>query len=336
VYLVRPPVTKEEVCVLVYITRRILYSIPVLIVSTYLIFWAVVKAGNPVEQLRLNPKIDPHTIQLLIAKDHLNRPVPVQYWYWVKNVVAHHFGYYLVGQQPIWPDITRTLGHTLQVVGLSLVLALVLGVAIGIYSAVRQYSAFDYTFTTFSFLGFAMPTFWLALLLQIAFTDIYLHWGVRIFYTSGLNSAGDSGAWTLDRLQHIALPVITLTVISLAVYSRYMRASMLDVLNTDYVRTARAKGLAEWRVIMAHVFRNALIPMATVVALDIGAIFGGAIITETIFNIDGIGQWFIRELGVPDVYGVMAYLLITATMIILFNLIADIAYGFLDPRIRLD
>jgi peptide/nickel transport system permease protein len=336
VYLVRPPVTKEEIRVLVYTVRRILYSIPVLIATTFISFWAVVKAGNPITQLKLNPKIDPHTIQLLIDKDHLNRSIPVQYWYWIKNVIDHHFGYYLVGQQPIWPDITRTLGHTLQVVGLSLVIAFVLGVAIGIYSAVRQYSVFDYFFTTFSFLGFAMPTFLLALLLQEGATDIFTHWNVRIFYTSGLNSPGQNGYWTLDRMQHIVLPVITLTIISLAVYSRYMRASMLDVLNTDYVRTARAKGLAEWRVVMGHVFRNALIPMATVLALDIGGLFGGAIITESIFQLDGIGSWFLRELAVPDVYGIMAYLLITATMIILFNLIADIAYGFLDPRIRLD
>jgi ABC-type dipeptide/oligopeptide/nickel transport system permease component len=322
--------------VLVYITRRILYSIPVLIATTFITFWAVDKAGNPVEQLLINPKVDRHTVHLEIVKDHLNRSIPVQYWYWIKNVFTHKFGYYLIGQQPIWPDIQRTLGHTIQVVGLSLVIAFVLGMAIGIYSAVRQYSVFDYFFTTFSFLGFAMPTFWLALLLQIAFTDLYVDHNIRIFYTSGLNSTVTGGTWTLDRLQHIALPVMTLTIISLAVYSRYMRASMLDVLNTDYVRTARAKGLSEWRVIMGHVFRNALIPMATVLALDIGALFGGAIITESIFQIDGIGQFFLRELAVPDVYGVMAYLLITATMIILFNLVADIAYGFLDPRIRLD
>jgi peptide/nickel transport system permease protein len=322
--------------VLVYITRRILYSIPVLVATTFITFTAVSLGGNPVEQLKVNPRIDQNTIHLEILKDHLNRSIPVRYWYWVENVFTHKFGYYLIGNQQIWPDITRTLSHTLQVVGLAELIAVLLGVTIGIFSAVRQYSFFDYFFTTFSFLGFAMPTFWLALLLQILFVDIYLHWGVRIFYTDGLNSPGQSGAWTIDRLQHIALPVITLTIISLAVFSRYMRASMLDVLNTDYVRTARAKGLAEWRVIMGHVFRNALIPMATVLALDIGAIFGGAIITETIFQLDGIGAFFIRELSVPDVYGVMAYLLVTSVMIIFFNLVADVTYGFLDPRVRLD
>jgi peptide/nickel transport system permease protein len=180
-----------------------------------------------------------------------------------------------------------------------------------------------------------MPTFWLALLLQILFVDIYLHWHVRIFYTSGLNNLGH-GAWSLDRLQHIALPVITLTTISFALYSRYMRASMLDVINTDYVRTARAKGLSEWHVIMRHVFRNALIPLTTVTALNFGAVLGGAIITETVFSLDGIGYYFVNKLGQLDVYAVMAYLIVTSTIIIIFNLIADIIYGYLDPRIRYD
>ena len=181
-------------------------------------------------------------------------------------------------------------------------LALVLGVIVGIFSAIRQYSFFDYWFTSFSFLGLAMPVFWLALLLQILFVDIYLKWHVRIFYTSGLNSRPGGSAWSLDRLQHIALPVITLMIISFALYSRYMRATMLDVLNTDYVRTARAKGLPEWRVVMRHVFRNALIPITTVAALNIGAVFGGAIITETIFTLDGIGYYFFGRLQALDVY----------------------------------
>ena len=321
---------------LVYITRRVLYSVPVLIVSTFISFAAVSLGGDPLGQLRLIPRISQNTLHNLTLQYHLNDSIPLRYWYWVENLFTHKFGTYLLSEQPLWPDITRTLGHTLQVVGTSFVLALIIGVIIGIFSAVRQYSFFDYFFTAFSFLGFAMPTFWLALLLQILFTDMFLKWHVRIFYTSGLNSPGENGYWTLDRMQHIALPVITLTVISLAVYSRYMRASMLDVLNTDYVRTARAKGLPEWRVIMGHVFRNALIPMATIVALDMGAIFGGAIITETIFTLDGFGYFFIRELQALDAYAVMAYLVITAVMIILFNLIADIVYGFLDPRIRYD
>jgi peptide/nickel transport system permease protein len=241
----------------------------------------------------------------------------------------------LITSQPIWPDIQRVMGHTAQVIILAEVIAILLGVAVGIYSAIRQYSIFDYTFTSISFLGYAMPTFWLALLLQILFVDVYLKWGVRIFYTSGLNNHGNA-TWSLDRLQHIALPVMTLSIISFALYSRYMRASMLDVINTDYVRTARAKGLPESRVVMRHVFRNALIPIVTVAALNFGGLLGGAIVTETVFTLDGMGYYFIQKLGQLDVYAIMAYLVITSVAIIVFNLIADVLYGYLDPRIRYD
>jgi peptide/nickel transport system permease protein len=321
--------------VLTYITRRILYSIPVLILSTFLCFVFISYAGNPTALIRQNPHFSAVTLRLMIHQQHLDRSLLVRYWFWVENVFTHKLGVSLQTFQPIWPDITRTAGHTLQVLIIAETLALVLGVAVGIFSAIRQYSFFDYTFTTVSFLGFAMPTFWLALLLQILFVDIYLKWNVRIFYTSGLNSVGQ-GTWSIDRLQHIALPVITLSIISFAVYSRYMRASMLDVINTDYVRTARAKGLSERRVIMRHVFRNALIPVVTVAALNFGALLGGAIITETIFSLDGIGYYFIQKLQNLDLYAVMAYLLITAVAIIVFNLIADILYGYLDPRVRYD
>lgn len=321
---------------LVYTTRRLLFSIPVLILATFITFCAVSYAGDPLGALRGNPRISQRTLQLLIHQYHLDKPVPERYLYWVDNIVTHKFGSYLINGGPMWPDISRTLGHTLQVVGTSELIAFILGVLIGIFSAVRQYSVFDYFFTSFSFLGFAMPTFLLALLLQELFVEINTRWHVLIFYTAGLNTAGVYSTWSLDRLQHIALPVATLCIVSLAVYSRYMRAAMLDVLNTDYVRTARAKGLSERRVIMRHVFRNALIPMATIAALSVGGLFGGAIITESIFQLDGFGAWFLQELNTPDVYGVMAYIVITGTMIILFNLVADILYGFLDPRIRLD
>jgi ABC-type dipeptide/oligopeptide/nickel transport system permease component len=321
---------------LTYIVRRVLYSIPVLVVSSFLSFLFVSYAGDPLAQLRIQRGISPQTLHNLALQYHLNKPVPVRYWYWVQDVFEHKLGNSLVTLQPIWPDITRTMGHTLQVVLTAEILALILGVLVGIFSAIRQYSVFDYFFTSFSFLGFAMPVFWLALLLQILFTDIYLHWNVRIFYTSGLNSGGGGSTWSLDRFQHIALPVVTLCVISFALYSRFMRASMLDVLNSDYVRTARAKGLPEWRVIMGHVFRNALIPITTVAALNIGAVFGGAIITETVFTLDGIGFYFINRLGALDIYAVMAYLVVTSVIIVFFNLVADVIYGFLDPRIRYD
>ena len=318
---------------LVYVTRRFLYSIPVLVASTFLSFVFISLAGDPTARLRQNPNYSPQTMRLLEHRYHLDQSIPVRYWYWVQDVFTHRLGDSLNTLQPIWPDLTRTLGHTAQVIILSETLALTLGLGVGIYSAVRQYSVFDYTFTTFSFIGFAIPTFWLALLLQIIFVDVYLKWDVRIFYTSGLNSPHE-GTWSVDRLQHIALPAITLCIISFALYSRFMRASMLDVINSDYVRTARAKGMTERRVIVRHVMRNALIPVVTVAALNLGALLGGAIVTETVFSLDGIGFYFIQKLGQLDLYAVMAYLLVTSVIIIVFNLIADVAYGFLDPRIR--
>jgi peptide/nickel transport system permease protein len=313
----------------------VLYSIPVLIVSSFLCFMFVSLAGDPRGNLRQNPRVSQLTLHHLEHQYHLDQSIPVRYWYWLQDVFTHKLGNSLITLQPIWPDITRTLGHTAQIVILAEAIALMLGIAVGILSAVRQYSGFDYTFTTLSFLGLAMPVFWLALLLQILFVDIYLKWNVRIFYTSGLNNHGNA-TWSLDRLQHIALPVIVLTVASFALYSRFVRASMLDVINSDYVRTARAKGLSERRVIMRHVFRNALIPLVTVAALNLGALLGGAIVVETIFSLDGIGHYFVQKLGQLDVYALMAYLMFTAVIIIVLNLIADILYGYLDPRIRYD
>ena len=319
-----------------YIGRRFLYSIPVLFFSTFFSFIFVSYAANPLITVRANPRASKHLINLLIHQTHLDKPVILRYFYWLDSVFTDKLGKSLVTLQPIWPDITRTMGHTAQLILISETLAILLGIAVGIYSAIRQYSPFDYVFTSVSFLGFAMPVFWLALVLQILFVDIYNKWHVRIFYTSTLNSIPGGPAWSIDRLQHLALPVFTLLVVSFALYSRYMRASMLDVINSDYVRTARAKGLSERRVIMRHVFRNALIPITTVAALNVGGLLGGAIVTETIFTLDGLGAYFVQKLGLGDTYGVMAYLLVTAMIVVLFNLVADIAYGFLDPRIRYD
>jgi peptide/nickel transport system permease protein len=325
--------------VLAYVVRRILYSIPVLFAASVLIFFSVAGLGNPLAAARQNPLVSEVTLKNIAARKHLNDPLPVQYWYWLKDAVTNKFGTPLL--QPgdhIWSDLGRVLPHTLQLVLLSEIFALLIGIGIGVYAAIRQYSVFDYAATSFSFLGFAMPVFWLALMLQIAFTDLYLKWHVRIFYTSGLSSENPGGGihFWIDRLQHLAIPAMTLAVLSVATYSRFMRASMLEVVNSDYIRTARAKGIAERKVILRHAFRNALIPLITVSALNIGALLGGAIITESIFQLDGMGPYFISNLFNHDAYPVMAWLMVTATIVIVFNLIADIAYAYVDPRIRLD
>jgi peptide/nickel transport system permease protein len=324
---------------LTYIVRRILYSIPVLVATSFLIFTFVSISGDPLGRLRANPNITAEQIHAIEHAKKLDRPVIVRYGYWIRDAVTKQFGTTLFGNRKIWPDLKRVMGHTLQFILTALIISVIVGIAIGVYSGLRQYSAFDYTATTLTFVGFATPVFWLALMLQVLVVQIYLKWNIRIFYTSGLSSSTNAGHglhFLLDRAQHLALPVIALCVLSIATYSRYMRASMLEVLNSDYVRTARAKGLVERRVIMKHAFRNALIPLITVVAIDFGAIFAGAIVTETIFTLDGMGFYFINALFASDPYPVMAWLMVVATMVIVFNLIADILYGVFDPRIRYD
>jgi peptide/nickel transport system permease protein len=262
----------------------------------------------------------------------------VRYGYWVKDALSNDFGTTVLGDRPILPDLERVLGNTLQLIVAAEILSILLGCGIGILSAVRQYSWFDHSATTFSFVGIAIPVFWLALSIQILVTTLFVKFHVRIFYTSGLSSVnpGHRVHFLLDRAQHLALPVLVLSVANLAVYTRFMRASMLEIFNSDYVRTARGKGLGEARVIVRHAMRNALIPVTTLVAINFGGLFGGAVITETIFALDGIGRYFINALNGGDPYPIMAWLMVTATVVIVFNLIADLLLGWLDPRIRLD
>jgi peptide/nickel transport system permease protein len=319
-----------------FILRRLLYSIPVLVAASFLIFVSVSAAGDPLSTLKQNPLVSQQTLENIRERKHLDEPLPVRYLYWVQEAVTDKFGTPLLVDEPIWNDLKRVIPHTLQLVVLAELFALTFGVLVGLYSAIRQYSLFDYATTTFSFLGFAMPVFWLALMLQILFTNIAIKWDIRIFYTSGLSSTDVEGgfAFVVDRLQHLAIPAMTVAVVSLAQYSRYMRASMLEVINSDYVRTARAKGLSETKVTMKHAFRNALIPVVTLSALNFGALIGGAVITESIFGLDGMGPYFLNNLLSQDAYPVMAWLMVVATMVVVFNLIADIAYAKLDPRIR--
>jgi peptide/nickel transport system permease protein len=324
--------------VLTYIIRRLLYSVVVLFVASFLVFAGVSWVSDPLAFVKMQPRFSQQTIQNITERKHLDEPVPVRYVYWVKDAVTNDFGTYVLSDKPILPDITRVMGHTMQLVIVAELLAILLAVGIGVYSALRQYSPLDYAATTFSFVGLATPVFWLALMLQVLFINIYLWFDVRIFYTANLQGVdpGTGIHWVLDRIQHLGLPWLVLMVASIATYSRYMRASMLEVVNSDYVRTARAKGLPERRVTTKHAFRNALIPLVTVVALNVGSLLSGAVVTETVFGLDGMGLYFIRALQLGDPYPIMAWLMITATIIIIFNLIADIAYGFLDPRVRYD
>jgi peptide/nickel transport system permease protein len=324
--------------VLTYIIRRLLYSTVVLVLASFLVFTFVTVSGDPLAGLRISPNVSELTVQNVIDRKHLDDPVPKRYLYWVQDAFTNQFGSTLLDNRPILPELWRVMKNTLQLVLIAQLLVVFFAVLIGVYSAIRQYSGFDYTMTTFSFLGLATPVFWLALMAQVAVVQIYERTGHRLFPIANLSSVdpGTGIHFWIDRAHHLVLPVFVLMVAGIAGYSRYMRAAMLEVINSDYVRTARAKGLNERKVMMKHALRNALIPLVTLVALDFGTLLGGAIVTETVFSLDGMGLYFVNGLFSNDPYPVMAFLMVTAVMIIIFNLIADIAYGLLDPRVRYD
>jgi peptide/nickel transport system permease protein len=321
-----------------YVIRRLLYSIAVLIAASFLVFFFVTVSGDPLAPLYTTPNVSRASIDDIADRKHINDPIPVRYLYWVRDALTDQFGTTLLTNQPILPDLWRVMKNTLQLVIAAELLAILIAIGVGVYSALRQYSFFDYTATSLSFLGLATPVFWLGLMLQVLVVYIFNWTGHRIFPIANLNSVdpGDGINFVIDRAHHLVMPVIVLMVASVATYSRFMRASMLEVVNSDYVRTARAKGLNERTVTMKHAFRNALVPLVTVVALNFGALLSGAVVTETVFSLDGMGLYFINALVTADPYPVMAWLMITATLIIIFNLVADILYGILDPRVRYD
>ena len=321
-----------------YVIRRLLFSIAVLVAASFLVFLFVASSGDPLAGLRLTPNVSEDTVRNIEERKHLDENVFVRYGYWLDDAVTNGFGTTLLTNEPILPELWRVMKNTLQLVIAAELIAILLGVSIGVYSALRQYSAFDYTATTFSFLGIAMPAFWIALMLQVLVVQTQGWTGHKLFPIANLNDVdpGTGLAFVVDRAHHLFLPVLVLMVVNLAQYSRFMRASMLEVVNADYVRTARAKGLDERSVTMRHAFRNALIPLVTIMSLNFGTLLAGAVVTETVFSLDGMGLYFVTSLLSNDPYPVMAWLMIVATMVIVFNLIADIAYGLLDPRVRYD
>jgi peptide/nickel transport system permease protein len=312
---------------LTYSIRRVAYSVPVLLIASFLLFAFVRTTFDPTA--RLAASRDP---EVRIREQHrlgLDDPLVTQYGRWLGGAVKGDFGHSEITRESVSTGIKRSMGNTLQLIVIGGVVSCVLALGIGIFSAVRQYSVLDYTFTGLSYIGVAMPPFWFGLV-AISFFAVQHHWLLSL----GLHS-GDGSGFNLDYLKHLPLPIATLCVQIVASWSRYERASMLDALNADYVRTAKAKGLPRRSVVLKHALRNALIPFVTVVALDFGALFGGLIITESIFSIGGMGRLFFSALQQGDAYVLEAWMLVAAVTIIFFNLVADLLYGVLDPRIRL-
>jgi len=319
---------------LTYITRRILYSIPVLLIASFALFVFVRATFDPLQKVRGSR--DKEAITRERHRLGLDKPVVEQYGKWLGDFVQGDWGRSERTRDDVWGMTTRALGFTVQLIFWGVVASAIIAIAIGVYSAVRQYSALDYTFTGLSFVGIAMPPFWFGIIaIQFLVFQPKQWFGLSnpLLYSIGLHSTGHSGI-DLDYFQHLALPVLTLTVQIIASWSRYQRASMLDVMSSDYIRTARAKGVPQRKVVFKHALRNALIPLVTVMSLDIGALFGGLIITEVIFSVPGMGQLFYKSISSGDIITLEAWFVVAAVFIIIFNLVADLMYGFLDPRIR--
>jgi peptide/nickel transport system permease protein len=325
---------------LAFAIRRVLISIPILIVSTFIVFLLVSLSGDPLSGLKTKQPIPPpQTIKLAEHRLWLDQPLLERYWHWMSGISHGYFGPSVSGGGTL--DIGSEIGHralvTLRLVFFAMVVAAIIAIVVGVISATKQYTKTDYTFTFTGFLFLAMPTFWFAILLKEGAIWSNKHWGTK-FKTIGENSPSISpglGSHLFDDFNHLILPTITLALISYASWSRFNRASMIEALSSDYIRLARAKGISPARVLVRHALRTALIPFVTVTALDIGAILGGAIITEYIYQWRGMGDFLLADgLNLNDPYVVLAWLLVSGAAIIVFNLIADILYGVLDPRIR--
>jgi peptide/nickel transport system permease protein len=267
----------------------------------------------------------------------MDQPVPIQYLRWLGHVLVGDMGYSTSNSEPVFQALIERFPATLELMGASLLIAIVFGISAGIISAVYRYSVLDYIITTGAFFGQSMPVFWFALMMQLAFAvhGIPLPFGYQI----QLPSAGLSNSDTFDlgdRLAHLVLPAIVLSLLQIALFSRFMRSSLLEVLGTDYMRTAAAKGLSFRTILLKHGLKNALIPVVTVVALSLPGLLAGAIITETIFAWPGMGRLFINALNQSDLALLMGYLLLVAFLVVFSNLLADVTYAWLDPRVKYD
>jgi peptide/nickel transport system permease protein len=322
-----------------YTVRRLLAAIPVLVVASAIVYFLVANAGNPLEPLLIrNPPASQQTIALVTERLSLDQPIWQRYGEWLWGVVRGDFGPSVKENYDIGANLIRASWVTLRLVFIATLLALVFAVLNGVLSAVKQYSSFDYTVTFTGFIFLAMPSFWLALLLKDIAVRYNLATGSTTFFTIGEASPDTSGftAWQkiTDVAGHMVLPTIALALISYAAWSRYQRSSMLEVLNSDYVRLARAKGLRWRKVLTRHGLRTALIPLTTVTALDIAGILGGAVVTETVFNWNGLGRMLLIGIRDRDTNVVASWLLLAGFIVVMFNILADLLYAVLDPRIR--
>ena len=308
-----------------YFLRRVLASIPVLLIASFITFWLVRVAVDPLAKFRRLR----NSAQIIPRQRHalgLDEPIVVQWWKWLTRFVRGDMGTSSRTSDSVSSMIKHAVWPSLQLLFWATIISVVLAVILGVYSAVKQYSIGDYAFTGLSYVGIAMPDFWLALMaiaLLVAAPTQWFHLNQPIFYSIGLHSEGMKGL-NLDYFRHLALPVFVLVATSVAAWSRFERASMLEVLNSDYIRMARAKGVPRRQVIFKHALRNALIPFTTVMALDTAFLISGVIIIEQIFSIPGMGRGFLTALQAGDTAFLLAWFFFGAVAVIFVNLLADL------------
>jgi len=313
-----------------HLLRRILLAVPSLLGISLVLFTVLALApGDPFSELASNPNVPASVQAALRAKYGLDDPVWSRYLHWLLAMVRGDWGFSFVSRIDVDRLILQRLPVTIAVIGASQILAVAVAVPVGVLAASRPYSIFDQVANTVAFIGFSLPTFFTGLLLILVFS-ITLNW-LPFVYRSDLNATGP--AWWWEEFRQSVMPVAVLGLYQGASLVRFVRSAVLDVIKLDYVTTARSKGIGERRVLLRHVVRNALIPVVTLVALQMPVVFGGAIITEQIFRVPGIGSLLIDSILTNDTPVVMGVTFVFAGLVILFNLIADILYGWLDPRI---
>jgi peptide/nickel transport system permease protein len=322
-----------------YILRRTLQAIPILFLLSVFLFGVVrLMPGGPLAQAERNPNVTPEQLAALRVRLGLDQPLPFQYAKWIRAFALEgDWGYSIKFRRPVAEMIRERMPATLILFGAGFLVMLLFAIPIGVYSAIRPYSLFDNIITTFSFAGQSVPVYWLGLILIVIFyLNVQSPFGDGpMFPAGGMYTIGREGD-LLDLLWHLVLPIAAMSFSWIAWYSRFLRSSMRDTLNEDYIRTARAKGLSFRAVHFRHALRNALLPLVTLIALDLPTVFGGAVFIETIFAWPGMGRLFWDAAKGRDYPILLAVMMIYAALTLVFNFIADIVYGFLDPRIRYD
>jgi peptide/nickel transport system permease protein len=318
--------------------RRLAWAVPTLLLVTFLVYVALRLGTDPLQSyLRTNPRASKEKIEQYKSVNGLSSNYVLGYFHWLKNFVTFNWPRSIKGSREVWPELKDAMANTIRLGAFATVVGVSIGLFVGMFAALKPGSRRDVAVNTGAFLGVSVPPYITAVLFQLVFAVYWSRWfGHTLFPTSGVYPAGHSGFNLVLMLKHMALPMMVVAIQVIATYSRYMRSSLLDVMNSDFMRTARSKGISERQVLLKHGVRNALIPVVTIAALDVGGIIGGLIISENIFAYPGMGLYFLNSFSNGDFPLLMPWMVLVVASTLMFNLVADVSYAFLDPRIRLD